>query len=225
MTLLSPEVTLAARYNVAPTQSAPVIVPDPAGAGAVLRMMQWGLIPAWAKDSAIGASLVNARAETVDTKASFREAFKRRRCLVPMSGFYEWRAVEGRKLKQPMYISPVDGLPWLVAGLFESWASPQGLSVETFTIVTTGANDAIRGFHDRMPVILEPDRARLWLGRGSNGTALEGRQWHDLRLPYPSERMRVQAVSRLVNSPKVDSEACIQVVDFQEDKGLFDIAD
>src|SRR5579862_4970302 len=115
MSLLSPEVQPPMRYNVAPTQSAPVIVRDDDTGGAVLRTMQWGLIPSWAKEKAIGNSLINARAETIDTKPAFRDAFKRRRCVVPISGFYEWRAIEGQKGKQPLYITPTDEEPWFLA--------------------------------------------------------------------------------------------------------------
>lgn len=153
------------RDNVAPTQSAPVVRSGERGREGT--MMRWGLVPAWAEGLADGARNFNARAETVATKPSFREAFKRRRCIVPVSGFYEWRVLrEGRK--QPHYVTRKDREPFMLAGLWERWDGPRAPElgagpVETFTILTTTPNALMKPLHDRMPVILQrPDWDR-WL--------------------------------------------------------------
>lgn len=200
------ECEIPARYNVAPTQCAPVVVPDDSGL-ATLKQMQWGLIPSWADDPKIGSSLVNARGETVASKPAFRSAFKHRRCIVPISGFYEWKPIAGSKIKQPLYITPTDqGDIWLLAGLWEVWQSPDHAPLETFTILTTAANEAMAKIHDRMPVILEPDHARQWMSQAANVSASPSQ----LITQYPSERMLFTPVSRLVNSPRNESPECIR---------------
>jgi putative SOS response-associated peptidase YedK len=125
------------------------------------------LIPSWATDPAIGNKLLNARAETVAEKPSFRSAFKRRRCLIPASGFYEWQQTGARR-KQPYFIRPRDGGLFAFAGLWEEWHDPRGEVVETCTILTTGENDVMRPLHDRMPVILDPISDALWLDPGAD---------------------------------------------------------
>lgn len=139
------------RYNIAPTQ--PVAVVRRIDRGRELSMLRWGLVPSWAKDPKIGARMINARAETVATKPAFRTALRRRRCLVPADGFYEWAKSAGGT-KQPHYITRRDGRPFAFAGLWESWDGPDGSSIESCTIVTTEANDLVGRIHDRMPVIL-----------------------------------------------------------------------
>ncbi len=167
---------LQPRYNIAPTQEvAAVRAAPPAGAsdgpaGADegggrrhLVLLRWGLIPAWAKDPAIGARLINARAETLAEKPAFRAAFRQRRCLVPADGFFEWQKREGGP-KQPYYIARADGLPFAFAGLWERWRDrAAGRDVESCTIVTREANDALRPIHGRMPVILAAEGYDLWL--------------------------------------------------------------
>lgn len=148
------------RYNIPPGTDIPVIRQSPEGKR-VLHLLRWGLVPRWAKDPSIGAKLNNARGETVAEKPSFREAFKRRRCLVPASGFYEWKA-EG-KIKQPYYISLKSGEPMAMGGLWESWQAPTGDILRTVCIVTTGPNAVMAPIHDRMPVILSAEHWKDWL--------------------------------------------------------------
>ncbi len=222
MGLLSPEVTLPLRYNVAPTQSAPVVLHGAEQGGPVLRLLRWGLIPSWAKDPAIGSSLVNARAEGLDAKPSFRSAFKHRRCVVPVSGFFEWQAVKGARLKQPMYITPAAGDdPWFLAGLWEAWRGPGDAPVETFTIITTSANALMAPIHDRMPVVLEPDAAREWIAPASPTSWLPERL-KGLLVPCPPDRMRLEPVSLVVNSPKNDTPECIQSLDNKDFGNIFE---
>jgi putative SOS response-associated peptidase YedK len=148
------------RFNIAPTQEAPVIRAGAAGERE-LAMLRWGLVPSWAKDLKVGTNMINARSEGIETKPSFREAVKQRRCIVPASGFFEWQGEPGRK--QP-YAITVPGQPLLAfAGLWERWKPRGGEPVETFTIVTTEANDRIARIHDRMPVILPMDAIDTWL--------------------------------------------------------------
>ncbi|MFH0793003.1 MAG: SOS response-associated peptidase, partial [bacterium] len=152
--------SLSPRYNLAPTQDAPVVV-IVQEQGRRLKMMRWGLVPSWAKDCSIGNKLINARGETILEKTSFKRAFQRRRCLVVADGFYEWKRAGGRK--QPMRIVMRDRQPFGMAGLWEAWRSPEGESVESFTIITTEANEMIRGIHNRMPVILKRGDEGMWL--------------------------------------------------------------
>jgi putative SOS response-associated peptidase YedK len=160
---------LRARYNIAPTQVAPVIRIDPSNNGRVCSMLRWGLIPKWAKDPAIASSLINARCETAADKPAFRAAYRSRRCLVPATGFYEWKKTDGRT-KQPYFIYRDDQRPIAMAGLWETWTEPASSNlVETFTILTTTAKDAIRSLHDRMPVIIPPEHFDHWLQATDNG--------------------------------------------------------
>ncbi len=206
------ECEIPARYNVAPTQCAPVVVPDDSGL-ATLKQMQWGLIPSWADDPKIGSSLVNARGETVVSKPAFRSAFKHRRCIVPISGFYEWKPIAGSKIKQPLYITPTDqGDIWLLAGLWEVWQSPDHAPLETFTILTTAANEAMAKIHDRMPVILEPSAAQVWLHHTPAAAGTDDPTLNLSITQYPAERMLFTPVSRQVNSPRNDSPECIHPV-------------
>ena len=153
-------VDFAPRYNIPPGTDIPVIRQSPEGKR-VLHLLRWGLVPHWVKDPSIGARLNNARGESIAGKASFREAFKRRRCLVPASGFYEW-AKEGRA-KQPFYISLKSGDPMAMAGIWESWKAPDGNVLRTVCIVTTAANDVMAPIHERMPVIVSHDHWLDWL--------------------------------------------------------------
>jgi putative SOS response-associated peptidase YedK len=203
------------RYNIAPTQPIPVIrevapqppdsadsPPAPEPSGRELAFLHWGLIPAWADDPSIGSRLINARAETLATKPAFRTAFRRRRCLIPCDGIYEWQK-QGRR-KQPFFITAGDGL-FALAGLWEHWER-NGLTIESCTIITTEANSLVAELHDRMPVILPPDAYGPWLDPEEQEPA-RLQAW--LR-PYPAEAMRLQAVSPLVNNPRNDSPACLE---------------
>jgi putative SOS response-associated peptidase YedK len=148
------------RYNIAPGTDIPVIRRSPEGQR-VLHLLRWGLIPHWAKDPSIGARPVNARSESVADKPAFRDAFRRRRCLVPADGFYEWKA-EG-KIKQPYYFSAASGIPLALAGLWESWKAPDGTIVRTVCLLTTQANALMAPVHQRMPVIVGKDDWAAWL--------------------------------------------------------------
>lgn len=182
------------RYNIAPTQQVPVVRQGAAGARELVQL-RWGLVPRWAKDPSIGARMINARAETLATKSAFRNAFARHRCLVPANGFYEWQSTA--RGKQPMHIGMRDGRPFGLAGLYERWLSPEGEVLDTCTIVTTSACEALRGVHDRMPVIVpEGDYAR-WLDRAEHDVG-------DLLVPWSGEPLRIHPVSTRVNAVRND---------------------
>jgi putative SOS response-associated peptidase YedK len=186
-----------ARFNIAPTQQAPVI--RQAGDGQnYCAVMRWGLIPSWAKDPSIGNRMINARSETVVGKPAFRHAVRRSRCIVPASGFYEWREEGGKK--RPHFIRLKDGSPIFFAGLWERWKSPQGEAVDSFTILTTQANSLISSLHERMPVILKPEATPLWL----DSETTDPDRLKSLYLPHPADLMEMWPVSPLVNSPRND---------------------
>ena len=205
---------LPARYNIAPTQQVAVVRPIDGSRSCddnsirELTMMRWGLIPHWAKDASMAAKMINARAETLSEKPSFREAVKSRRCLVPADGFYEWRMEDGRK--QPFRIGMKGGDPFAFAGLWERWAVKstgaglnEGDEVETVTIVTTIANDKLHLIHARMPVILPPEAFEGWLNPDNDlGTACA------LLKPHPAEPMAFYRVGQMVNNVKNDDPGC-----------------
>lgn len=180
---------LSPRYNAAPTQQLPVILND--GPPAIQRL-QWGLIPFWAKDTAIGSRMINARSETLVEKPAFRAAFKKRRCLVLADGFYEW--MQTPHGKQPMRITLASGEPFAMAGLWETWNAPDGSPLRTFTIITGEPNVLVAPIHNRMPAILLPEHEAIWLDN-----AAEPAIWLDILRPYPAERMAAYPVSRRVN--------------------------
>jgi putative SOS response-associated peptidase YedK len=188
-------------YNIAPTQHAPVLHLHEGER--FLEMYRWGLIRHWARDASIGARTINARAETVASKPSFRTAFRERRCLVPASGYYEWQATpEG---KQPHFIAPADGAVLTFAGLWEEWRPAQDAEpVHTFTILTTAATGALRSLHERMPVVLEGDDRALWLDPRTSVAELRER----LR-PAHEEMLRHYPVHRRVGSPRSNDPGCI----------------
>ena len=192
---------LVERYNVAPTQT--VLVVRELSDAREATFLKWGLVPRWAKDPAGGNRLINARAETVTEKPSFRDAFSRRRCLVPMEGFYEWARRGDRK--RPFYFHMRDGEPFAVAGLWENWEGG-GDPLETCTLLTTEANELLAGYHDRMPVILRPEDYDLWLDAGVRSAE----RLLPLLRPYPREEMTTYAVSPMVNSPSNDSPRCVE---------------
>jgi putative SOS response-associated peptidase YedK len=188
---------LAPRYNIAPTQIAPVFRRDETGA-MHLAQMRWGLIPSWAKDKKIGHRLINARAETVATQPAFRAAFRQRRCLVAADGFYEWRR-EGAT-KRPWRFHLPDNEPFCFAGLWEIWRDPaDGAAVESFAILTTDANEAVAPIHDRMPVMLEGDDAAGWL---------ESAEPAKLLRPIAAARIVGYPVSTVVNAPRNEVPEC-----------------
>ncbi|KAA3629268.1 MAG: SOS response-associated peptidase [Proteobacteria bacterium] len=196
--LYCPELT--PRYNIAPTQEVPAVVLIE-GARQVV-MLRWGLIPSWARDPGIGNRMINARAETAATKPSFRAAFRRRRCLIPASGFYEWQTRSDGK--QPYHIHPAGGGLMAFAGLWEHWEA-QGQVLRSCTILTTAANVTIAPVHDRMPVILDRADHAAWLAADASPEVLQA-----LLRPCAENWLVADAVSRHVNSPANDDPACIQ---------------
>lgn len=200
---------LIKRFNVAPQQNAPVIIAD--GPVRHLAFYRWGLIPFWSKDDSIANRTINARSETIATSPAFREAFKRHRCLVPVSGFYEWQILEGSTRKQPWYIHAPDNGIIFFAGVFDEWASPEArgsLPLRTFSILTTAANEFIRTFHSRMPVVLSPAQRDQWLDPAASLTSLE-----PLFAPSDPALLAAYRVSTKVNSVRFDDPACIQPVE------------
>lgn len=190
-------------YNVAPGQNAGVITNDGKNRYALIR---WGLVPSWADDIQIGYKMINARAETVSQKPSFRSAFSKRRCLIPADGFYEWKK-EG-SFKVPFYIYNKSENPISLAGLWETWNDPEGNPLKTFTIITTEANDALKDIHSRMPVIIPPEKRSTWLDpEMSEKDRLLG-----LLIPYGKTELVSHKVSRIVNSPKNNSPECVRPV-------------
>ena len=189
------ELDLPPRYNAAPTQRLPVITnTDPKH----LQLFRWGLIPIWAKDPSIGNRMINARAETLLEKPSFRTPMRKRRCLVPSDGFYEWKKTPDGKV--PHHIRLIDGAPFTMAGLWESWKDPEGHPLYSFTIITTDPNPLVEPLHNRMPAILPPHAREKWLDM--DFPAEEAQQ---LLGAYPEEEMEAYPVSTLVNSPRNDS--------------------
>lgn len=191
---------LPPRYNIAPTQ--PVLCVRAAGDGREAASLKWGLIPSWAADASIGPRLLNARLETIREKPAFRTAFAKRRCLIPTDGFYEWEAVGKRK--QPIHFRMRDGRLFAFAGLWERWASPEGPVVESCTILTTAANDLLRPYHERMPVILGPERYADWLDPATTDAA-ELVPWLG---SWPAEEMEVVRVNPVVNNARNEGPAC-----------------
>jgi putative SOS response-associated peptidase YedK len=198
------------RYNIAPTQDAPVVAQD--SRGRRMGLLRWGLVPSWAQDLGIGSRLINARSETVAQKPAFRQAFRGRRCLIPADGFYEWKeeegATDGKASKRPYWIHRGAGELFAFAGLWERWAPPEGDPLHTFTILTTQAAEAIRGIHPRMPLILHPSSWRPWLHPETGPEELQG-----LLKPHVPEDLRAHPVSAIVNSPRNDGPECIESVE------------
>jgi putative SOS response-associated peptidase YedK len=190
------------RYNIAPTQGVAVV---PNTRGHRIDYFQWGLVPSWAKDPKIGSKMINARAETVADRPAYRTALRRRRCVVPTSGFYEWRKDADGK-KTPMYIRMKDGRPFGMAGLWDIWPQDNGSELGSFTIITTEANELIRPIHDRMPVILHERDFRRWL----EPDEVEPEAVIGVLRPYESGKMVATPVSRRVNNVREDSAACIE---------------
>lgn len=197
-------VDFAPRYNVAPTQYAPVITNE---SSKELSMYRWGLVPSWAKEISIGSKMINARADGIAEKPSFRSAFKRRRCLVPVTGFYEWQKGEG-KTKTPMYIHLKDQELFALAGLWEVWHSPDGDELRTFTIITTDANDFMTPIHNRMPVILRKADYATWLDPDEVPASV----LQPLLKPFDPRQMDAYEVSRAVNTPSIDEPDLIRPV-------------
>ncbi|MFH0996875.1 MAG: SOS response-associated peptidase [Pseudomonadota bacterium] len=193
---------LVPRYNIAPTQAAAVV--RSTGKASSIDLLRWGLVPSWAKDISAGSRMINARSESLPDKPAFRNAVRLRRCIVPASGFYEWKPEGSRKV--PYYIRLSDGAPMGFAAIWEAWKTPDGSFLETFAILTTSANSLIAPIHDRMPVILHPDTYGLWLDKDVH----DPKQLQRLYLPYSADFLILHPVSTRVNSPRNDDIACIE---------------
>ncbi|MFZ0459938.1 MAG: SOS response-associated peptidase, partial [Rhodoplanes sp.] len=190
------------RYNVAPTQPIPVV--RRVNGEPSLALMRWGLIPSWVKDPGVFSLLVNARGEGVNDKPAFRHAMKRRRCLVPADGFYEWKDEGGRR--RPYYVRKAGGGPLAFAGLWETWTGPNGEEMDTVCIVTTRANRRIAPIHDRMPVIIPPEAFDLWL----DCDRVDALTAAALIAPAPDNLLEAYEVSLAVNRAANDSPALIE---------------
>ena len=190
-------VQVVPRYNVAPSQP---ILAIPNDGTRKADFFKWGLIPSWSKDPTIGNRLINARAETLGEKPSFRSAFKYHRCLILADGFYEWKSQPGIKIKIPHFIHLKNGLPFAFAGLWERWQAGDGSEIRTAAIITTSPNSLMEPIHTRMPVILHTDSYTLWLDPAPKAPA----DLQSLLIPYPADTMEAYPVSTLVNSPGND---------------------
>ena len=190
---------LRKRFNIAPTQVAPIVRATKEG-GRELAMARWGLVPGWAKDLSVGTKMINARSEGVEAKPAFKAAVEKRRCIVPATGFFEWKGVA--RMKQPYAVTLPDRHVFGFAGFWERWRPAEGGdSVETFTIVTTDANAAVAEIHDRMPVILPKEAEDAWL----HGAPDEARR---VLTPYAGE-IRLRAVSRYVSNVNNEGPECL----------------
>lgn len=195
------------RYNIAPAQQVPIVRRNAAGARELVQV-RWGLVPRFARDPSIGTHMINARAETIATKGAFRNAFERHRCLVPANGFYEWRTTPFGK--QPLHVGMPDGRPFGLAGLYERWLSPEGEVLDTCTIVTTSACEALRSVHDRMPAIIPPADYARWLDGSRHDVG-------DLLAPWSGEALRIYPVSTRVNAVRNDdAQLCDPVAPMDE---------
>lgn len=206
-----PQFDWSPRYNIAPSQPVLAVANDQPTR---LVHLAWGLVPSWAKDPSVGNRMINARAETLADKPSFRTALKRRRCLVLADGFYEWQSRPGQKVKTPMLIRMRDHKPFAFAGLWDHWHGADGSEIRSCTIITTTPNELMRPIHDRMPAILAEDAHQAWLVAGDADPAAMAR----LLGPHPADAMEAMDVSRYVNAPGNEGPKCVEPV---ESEGLF----
>lgn len=198
---LADQSPLSPRYNIAPSQPAPVIIND--GGSRKLDLYQWGLIPSWAKDPGIGSKMINARAETVQEKPSYKRLTRKRRCLVVSDGFYEWRRNPGGQTKTPMRVLLKSKTLFSFAGLWDSWQDRDGRKIRSFTIITSPPNSLLRSIHSRMPVILRKTHETDWLNPEIDLEEMGG-----VFEPYPEGEMEYYPVTTLVNSPRNDGPEC-----------------
>ena len=195
---------LPPRYNIAPSQLVACVRVNPESLENECVSLKWGLVPSWAKDPSIGQKMINARAETVAEKPSFRRAFQQRRCLILADGFYEWKR-EGKE-KQPYYIHFTDNRPFAFAGLWERWEAGGDAMLDSCAMITTGPNVVMEPIHHRMPVILHPKDYACWLGSMRQDFAT----LNALLQPPPAESLEAYPVSPLVNNPRHDNPLCLQ---------------
>lgn len=191
----------APRYNIAPTQMVPIVANRPIRS---IELARWGLVPSWADDLSIGNRLINARSETLSEKRAFRDAFARRRCLVPADGFYEWQ--QAGKRKQPYFIHLAERRPFALAGLWERWKGPDERWVVSFAIVTCAARPPLSRLHERMPVLIRPEDHERWLAR----EAAPAGALADLLEPSDRDGWTIEAVGEWVNRPDHDGPECIE---------------
>ncbi len=195
---------LEPRYNIAPSQPVACVRANPESREKECVQLKWGLMPFWAKDPGIGQKMINARAQTVADKPSFRKAFKQQRCLILADGFYEWRR-EG-KTKQPYYIHLRGNRPFAFAGLWDQWKPGDETPLESCAMITTGPNQVMKPIHHRMPVILHPDDYLVWLDPDMHNP----QTLNALLQPYPDDDMEAYPISALVNNPRNDTPRCLQ---------------
>lgn len=192
------------RWNGAPSQELLVIRRNHATGQVSLDPLRWGLIPYWCKDP--GRKPINAKCETVAILPSFREAYRRRRCILPVDGFFEWKPIKGQRAKQPYAIAMKDGQPFGIGGIWENWKDPTGGKwVRTFAVITTDANVLVAEIHDRMPLILRSQDYMQWLSDEPDP--------HDLMRPYPAEPMRMWPISTRVNKPENDDPSILEPIE------------
>ena len=199
-----PLYALSPRYNIAPTQD--VLAITEFQNERALSLMRWGMIPSWSIEP---KGFINARAETLELKASFSESFRRRRCLIPADGFYEWK--RSHKSRQPHYFQMLDEAPFAFAGIWDEWQR-DGVSITSCSIITTTPNELLAAVHDRMPVILPPDAQDLWLHEGADLHELE-----KLFAPYPATAMKSFRVSSQVNKAQVDEQHLVEPLDLSQE--------
>jgi putative SOS response-associated peptidase YedK len=193
------------RWNAAPSQELLVIRRNHQTGEVSLDPLRWGLIPYWCEDPRGGRKPINAKCETVDRLPMFRDAYRRRRCILPVDGFYEWKAIKGEKAKQPYAIAMKDGQPFGIGGLWENWNDPAtGEWIRTFALITTHANELVAEIHNRMPLILAPSDFNRWLS--------EDPDVHNLLRPFPAEPMRIWPISTRVNKPENDDPSVLEPV-------------
>jgi putative SOS response-associated peptidase YedK len=196
---------IAPRYNIAPTQPVAIVRTHPHRPQRELTYAHWGLIPSWARDIKMASRMINARSETAAEKPAYRAAFKRRRCLVPATGFYEWQKTSSGK--QPIHFQVDDGGLFALAGLWEYWSGADGSEIESCTIMTTEPNELVRPIHNRMPVIVSPQDYELWLDPDAPLPAVQS-----ILGPFSAELMTATPISTRVNSPRYDDATIIQPV-------------
>ena len=200
--LTSADYVAQPRYNVAPTQPVAAVYD---GTPQTLSTAPWGLIPSWSKDASIGSKMINARAETLDEKPSYRTLLKKKRCLVLADGFYEWQKHDDGS-KTPMRITLADGAPFALAGLWDVWKTPEGEWLKTCTVITTSPNTLMESIHNRMPALLTREAEVEWLNKANDDAGY----LKSLLAPYPAELMKAYAVSKAVNNVKNDQPAVIE---------------
>jgi putative SOS response-associated peptidase YedK len=208
---------LKPRFNIAPMRPVAAVRASPQENGRQLAWLHWGFVPPWAKDRSLGSRMINARSETVATKAAFRHALRHGRCLIPVDGFYEWRREAEKGTKQPYYIHLTDDRPFAFAGLWTTWEGPDHSLLESCAILTTEPNEAVRPLHSRMPVILPEESHSVWL----DAECTEADRLTALLKPFDAEPMDVYPVGTQVNRATYDEPDCIARMDLPEQGRMF----